>query len=91
MEEISGTYTTINEEKAVDKIYNGDGVQIDGSSEGDMDVSIDDVELYLYCDPVAQNQTYMAPYYIMDGKDEKGAEITITVPAIEDSMIEYVK
>lgn len=91
VEEISGTYTTINEEEAVDKIYNGDGVQIDGSSEGDMGVSIDDVDLYLYCDPVAENQTYMAPYYVMDGKDEKGAEITITVPAIEDSMIEYVK
>lgn len=33
----------------------------------------------------------MAPYYVMDGKDDKGQEVTITVPAIDDSKIEYVK
>lgn len=90
VKKISGTYATISEEKAIDKIYKGDGVQIDGSSEGKMGVAIDNVNLYLYCDPIAQKQTYMAPYYIMDGEDEKGKEITIAVPAVDDSMIKYV-
>ena len=75
----------------IDKIYNKDGVQIDGSSEGKRNVKINRVNCYLYCDPIAQKQTYMAPYYVMDGKDDKGQEVTITVPAIDDSKIEYVK
>lgn len=91
VKKITGTYATIDEDEVIDKIYNKDGVQIDGSSEGKRNVKINRVNCYLYCDPIAQKQTYMAPYYVMDGKDDKGQEVTITVPAIDDSKIEYVK
>lgn len=90
--EINGNYNTISEKEAVDKICNGSDVQINGTSEGEeVDVAIDKAEICLYSDPISLEQEYMAPYYVLHGEDEYDEDITIVLPAIEDSMITYKK
>lgn len=85
-----GDYETLDEESVVDKICDGDGVQIDGISEGErLGVSIDDVNICLYSDPITLDQEYFAPYYVLEGTDENDNDITIVLPAVEDDSITY--
>lgn len=85
-----GKYETIDKKTAVEKICKGKEVQIDGSSEGEkLDVSIDEVNLCLYSDPISLEQNYYAPYYVLEGVDENKNDITIVVPAVENENITY--
>lgn len=88
--ECIGKFDTLNEEKIIKNICDGDGVQVDGMSEGEnLSVSVQSVELCLYSDPISLNQEYYAPYYVLKGIDSNSNDITIVAPAIEDEKISY--
>lgn len=64
-------------------------MQVYDTSDGEKKVTINDAKIYLYSDPITENQEYMAPYYVLNGTDSNGKGITISLPAVDSSMIEY--
>ena len=85
-----GKYETIDADEAVKKIIGNEGVQIAGVSvDENLGVSIEQIKLCLYSDPLGMEQKYFAPYYVMNGKDDNNEKITIVVPAIEDKNVIY--
>lgn len=90
--ELEDEYNTLSLEETEDKIEKNQELQLDTSAidlEGNKikDVLIDDVEVRLYCDSVNLQQKYMAPYYVLMGKDKDGEKVSLTLPAITDNEI----
>ena len=88
--EAAGEFETINKNELIDKVCDGKDVQIDGYSDGEtLGVSINNMKICLYSDPLTVEQEYMAPYYVLEGEDTNNNDITIVVPAVEDESIIY--
>ncbi len=67
-------------------------VMVDPSAKIDQSISnvmIDNVSICLYCDSAGLEQQYMVPYYVLEGKDSNGVDISITTLALseEDCVI----
>lgn len=91
--ELKDKYDTLTLKETEEKIENNQELQLITNADNIKnnkleDVSIDDVEVRLYCDSVNLKQQYMAPYYILTGKDKSGAEVSLTMPAISDNEIQ---
>lgn len=91
--ELEDKYDTLTLNEAEEKIEKNQELQLITNADNIKnniltDVSIDDVEVRLYCDSVNLKQQYMAPYYVLTGKDKSGAEVSLTMPAISDSEIQ---
>ncbi len=91
--ELEDKYDTLTLKEAEEKIEKNQELQLNTNADYIKnntltDVFINDVEVRLYCDSVNLKQQYMAPYYILTGKDKSGAEVSLTMPAISDSEIQ---
>lgn len=87
--ELNDEYDTLSKEEASENIEEGIETQvlIDSDSGEEIEpqkVDVDNVKVCLYCDSAGVDQEYMAPYYVMEGKNEKGEEVAITTLAISD-------
>lgn len=91
--ELEDKYDTLTLKEAEEKIENNEELQListanDIKDNKFTDVTIEDVEVRLYCDSVNLKQQYMVPYYVLTGEDDSGAEVSLTMPAISDNEIE---
>ena len=91
--ELEDKYDTLTLKEAEERIEKNQELQLNTNAtyiknNTLTDVSINDVEVRLYCDSVNLKQQYMAPYYVLTGKDKSGAKVSLTMPAICDSEIQ---
>ena len=73
----------IEENKEVQIITNEEEIQNDIISE----VSIEDVDVCLYSDSVNLEQKYMAPHYVLKGKNKSNNLVSIVLPAVLDKDV----
>lgn len=87
--ELDGEYSTLSLEEAEKKIESNGEVQLSTDTSNLKNntienVDIDNVEVRLYSDSTNLKQEYMAPYYVFSGKDNNGAAVLVTIPAVSD-------